>query len=206
MNETFITFIIPTLGRETLNRTIESLLKLNDPDWSALIIFDGIKNNFNISDKRIKIIEIEKIGNNENKSSAGLVRNIGLMHSNKSEWIGFVDDDDCISPEYIDNLKIEININKNIDVCIFRMAYSNGYILPTMIDRNIIKNKVGISFAIKTDISTTNFFINDLFEDYIYLKKLENKKYKILISSYVTYFVRTLPYECKFFPKILINK
>ena len=47
---------------------------------------------------------------------------------------------------------------------------------------------------------------NNPFEDYIFLKELQNKKYTILISSFVSYFVRTMPYECSLYPKILIKE
>jgi hypothetical protein len=85
------------------------------------------------------------------------------------------------------------------------MGFENKYILPTIHDGNITRNKVGISFAIKKYISYNVLFNNNPFEDFIYLKELQKKKYKILISSYVSYFVRTKPFECKIFPKKLIN-
>ena len=37
-----ITFIIPTIGRLSLNDTINSLINLENKNWKALIIFDGI--------------------------------------------------------------------------------------------------------------------------------------------------------------------
>ena len=42
-----VIFIIPSLGRQSLITTIQSLINLNNnnQDWKALIIFDGIKNN-----------------------------------------------------------------------------------------------------------------------------------------------------------------
>ena len=201
----FITFIIPTIGRLSLLDSIDTLINQDDPNWEAIILFDGIKNNFEIKDERITVIEIEKCGNLEKKNCAGLVRNIGFKYIKKSEWIGFLDDDDYLSNNYISKLKEEININNKVEVCVFRMGYENKCILPTANDRNIIRNKVGISFAIKKNISNNIFFNNNPFEDYIFLKELQKKKYKILISSYVSYFVRTKPYECGLFPKILIN-
>ena len=200
----FITFIIPTLGRDSLIDAIDSLLALKDPDWNAVIIFDGVKNKFTINDSRIKIIESEKNGDKGVRNNAGAVRNIGLKYNHCSEWIGFLDDDDYLSSDYIDNLKEEISIHKNIEVCIFRMAYHNGHILPEKLDRNITKGKVGISFAVKKEIAEKNFFINNDFEDYIYLKNLQSKKHKIVISSYVSYFIRCKPFKCVFFPKILL--
>jgi hypothetical protein len=195
----FITFIIPTLGRLSLLDSIESLINQDDSQWKAIIIFDGVKNNFEINDERITMIETEK------KNSAGDVRNFGFNYVENSEWIGFLDDDDCLSCNYISRLKEEIEINNNIEVCIFRMGYENKCILPTKNDRNIIRNKVGISFAIKKYISQNILFNNNPYEDFIFLKEIQCKKYKILISSYVCYFVRTKQYECNIFPKILIN-
>ena len=206
----FITFIIPTIGRITLINSINSLLNLKDNDWNAIIIFDGIKNNIDIKDldNRIKIIEIEKSGIEDIKNNAGIVRNIAfdiiLESDNKPDWIGFLDDDDYLSSDYICCLKDEIKINPIIDVCIFRMAYENGCIIPQKNDRNIIRNKVGISFCLKYDLIKDNKFINSPFEDYIFLKNLQHKKYKILISSYVCYFIRILPFKCDFYPKIII--
>ena len=204
MNNSFITFIITTIGRKSLILSINSLLNLKDNDWNAIIIFDGIKCNINIEDSRIEIIEIEKSGKESIKNTAGLVRNIGFNNIKNSEWIGFLDDDDYLSENYICNLKKEIQINNSIEVCIFRMAYQNGCILPSKFDKNIIRNKVGISFALKKYITDDNKFINSPFEDYLYLKNLQSKKYKIIISSYVSYFVKTHPYITDFFPKILL--
>jgi glycosyltransferase involved in cell wall biosynthesis len=207
---TFITFIIPTIGRESLKRSIQTLLNQDDNDWECIVIFDGVKKNIEINfeeDTRIKIFEIDKIGGSSDdvKSTSGLVRNFGIEKSGESEWIGFLDDDDCLSPDYISKLKKEIEMNEDIEVCIFRMAYSNKYILPTKDDRNINRFRVGISFAIKKYITEKVSFTNNPFEDFLYLKNVQYKKYKIVISSYVTYFVRTEPYECLFYPKILIN-
>jgi glycosyltransferase involved in cell wall biosynthesis len=182
----FITFIIPTIGRISLLDSINSLIEQDDDNWNAIIVFDGIKNNFEINDKRIMIIEIEKIGILDKKNNSGLVRNIGFKYVKNSEWIGFLDDDDLLSNDYISKLKEEITINNNIEVCIFRMGYENKCILPYINDKNIIRKRVGISFAIKKYILNDDvLFENNPFEDFIFLKKLQNKNYKILISSYV---------------------
>ena len=168
----FITFIIPTIGRKTLSNAIKSLLEQDDNNWNAIIIFDGVKNIelLNINDNRLKCIEIDKM------NSAGYVRNIAFNYVSNTDWIGFLDDDDTISSDYISKLKYEIYLNPNIDVCIFRMGYKNGCILPNKSVRNILIGKVGISFAIKKYIIDTNKFQNCICEDYIFLKELEKKK------------------------------
>jgi len=202
----FITFIIPTIGRPSLKQSLESLLNQTIYDWNAIVIFDGIKNNndFEINDNRIKYIEIDKIGN---VGYSGYVRNIGFKEIDyyNTEWIGFLDDDDTLGPSYIEKLKEEISIKPTIEVCIFRMSDSKGNIIPNKLIKNIIKCNIGISFAIKSQLTKNYLFQNNKYEDYIYLKNLEYKKHKIVISSYVNYFVRCKPYMTEFYPKIYIN-
>ena len=129
------------------------------------------------------------------KNKAGFVRNIGFNYVYNSDWIGFVDDDDILSNDYICKLKKEIKVNKFIDVCLFRMAHNNKLVLPNNYDKNIAKCRVGISFAIKSYITKNVLFNNNQYEDYYYLKELEYKKYKIVISQYVCYFVNTEYYK-----------
>jgi hypothetical protein len=192
-----ITFIIPTIGRITLYRAINSLLNLKNKNWKAIIIFDGIKSNFKLNDKRISIIEIEKKGVLSENNSAGLVRNVGFdFISEDCEWIGFLDDDDYISEDYIENLKLEIELNNNIDVCIFRMIDSNNLIIPPKYNIGISKCNVGISFAFRKNIIKEVSFNNSKYEDYYFLKELEFKRYKIVISPYISYFIRGESFDC----------
>lgn len=44
-NEAIVTFIIPTIGRDTLSKTIDSLINQTNPNWKAIIVFDGIPSN-----------------------------------------------------------------------------------------------------------------------------------------------------------------
>ena len=57
-----ITFIIPTIGRNTLINSIKSIENQTNSNWQIIIIFDGIKSNIEISNPKIKILEIEKKG------------------------------------------------------------------------------------------------------------------------------------------------
>ena len=45
-----ITFIVPTIGRISLNNSIKSLLNQTIENWNAIIIFDGIKCNIENND------------------------------------------------------------------------------------------------------------------------------------------------------------
>ena len=187
----FITFIIPTIGRESLNNTVNSLLKLQDTDWKAIIIFDGIKNTFSFNHPNIECIEIEKVGviNKDLHNYAGYVRNIGFKYVKDTEWIAFLDDDDYIHEMYITYLKKEINNCPTIDVCLFRMINIKLNVIPLKEDNQIIKNHCGISFAIRKKISKNIIFENDKCEDYIYLKKAEYYGFTIVLSNYITYYI-----------------
>jgi glycosyltransferase involved in cell wall biosynthesis len=182
-----ITFIIPTIGRETLQNSINSLLNQTIKEWNAIIIFDGIKSNIMINDDRITIIENKKLGLNIN--SAGLVRNFGMSYA-KTEWIAFLDDDDIISDDYIEVFYNEIKEYPKTDVLIYRM-YSNGRIIPKLDSDNFYLCDVGISFIFKKSIYDNGLvFIPDGAEDFLYLDKIRKNGYKIMISPYTKYFIR----------------
>lgn len=209
--ENKITFIIPSIGRDTLNRTINSLLNQNIEDWYAIIVFDGIKSNLHdLCDNRIQIIEIEKCGNGIN--SSGLVRNEGIKYV-KTNWIAFLDDDDTIAHDYIDKFYEELNNNiiYDIDVLIFRMVIKDNEnkirIIPKQITNNFYLCDVGISFIIKREIIDNNIlFIPDGAEDFVYLDMIRKAGYKILISKYIKYFVRNEPYIIyKYCNSVFIN-
>lgn len=179
------TFIIPTIGRPSLINTINSLLFQTNPNWKAIIIFDGIEPTINTSlDPRINIIKCPKLG--EGKNSAGNVRNFGIKQAN-TLWVSFLDDDDVISYDYIETLINELKYN--VDIIIFRMIINNR-ILPTLDTYGLIGGEVGIGFSIKKSIfDDGHIFYPSYKEDYDYLIEASNKKYKLMISPYIKYFV-----------------
>ncbi len=216
----YITFIIPTIGRETLLKTIDSLIQQTVKSWRCIIVFDGIKISdypklFEFIQKidNIVILECDKKGAPPN--SAGKVRNeaFALMSSDKnstinsntnsnnnmsstlppnllSKWIGFVDDDDVLHPKYIEYLQEEEKTNPNVECVIFRMMDRNNNVVPTMKDKNIIAGHVGISFVIKKELSEKHKFENSSHEDFCFLKTLQMAKIPIIISPYISYFVQ----------------
>uniref|UniRef100_A0A6C0DJ82 Glycosyltransferase 2-like domain-containing protein n=1 Tax=viral metagenome TaxID=1070528 RepID=A0A6C0DJ82_9ZZZZ len=100
-----LTFIIPSIGRNTLQNTIQSLENQTNANWCAIIIFDGCTPNFKTTNPKIKIIQIEKLGQGVN--SAGLVRNEGIKLA-ETEWIAFVDDDDTLAINYVETFYEEL--------------------------------------------------------------------------------------------------
>ena len=185
-SDAFVTFIIPTIGRETLPQTLKSLINQTDINWKAIVIFDGISSTIESPDSRIKIIELGK-GTN----SAGLVRNYGIKFVD-TEWIAFVDDDDSVSCNYVNILKNEILEYNDADLIIFRMMLGNSTtILPLLETDTFHGSLVGISFAVKKKLfEEGHLFEPSPGEDYYYLDGARTKNYKIMISPHITYFVR----------------
>ena len=188
-----MTFIIPTIGRVTLEKTIRSLQKQTSVNWLAIVIFDDVTPSIENNDPRILFLLCNKLG--EGPNYAGRVRNYG-MNFVKTNWIAFLDDDDSISPNYVETFNEEI-INFSADVVIFRMHFDNN-ILPELDTSDLQKGKVGISFAIKKKLVDSGFiFSPSEYEDYDYLSLLKSNNYTIMISPYVLYFVRDYDVKCE---------
>lgn len=188
-----VTFIIPTLGRSTLEKTIKSLQKQTCVNWLAIVIFDNVTPNIKINDPRILFITCDKLG--EHYNYAGRVRNYGMKFV-KTNWIAFLDDDDSISPNYVEVFNKEI-LAYSTDVIIFRMRRDND-IFPDLDTNDIHKCKVGISFAIKKNIVNAGLlFSPSQYEDFYYLSLIRSNNYTIMISPYVLYFVREYDVKCE---------
>ena len=184
-NMPLITFIIPTIGRDTLGRTVQSIKNQTRTNWKAIIIFDGIKPNINEKDERIKIIQIEKKGR---LNYAGRVRNSGIEIVD-TEWVAFVDDDDTLTKNYLEVFENEIN--DSLDVLIFRML-KGTQVLPPYEHTDFVKNFVGISFSAKTKLFKNEniWFEESSTEDYDILDKFRSNNKNIKITNEITYIVR----------------
>jgi glycosyltransferase involved in cell wall biosynthesis len=188
-----ITFIIPSINRPSLYRTINSLIQQKNPNWKAIIVFDGVKSNINITDNRFSIINIDKIGK---KNNAGEVRNIAIKEVD-TEWCGFVDDDDTLLNNYVELFYEYITNESYLDVILFRMKKSNR-IIPEYNENNLIwtpHGNVGISFCTKTDILKIYKFVPHNREDFNLIDKLNKNKKKIMISDKITYLVNNTSFN-----------
>jgi glycosyltransferase involved in cell wall biosynthesis len=186
MDDNNITFIIPTIGRESLKNTLISLQNQTIEKWSAIIIFDDCDVNINNIDDRIKIVCCNKLGSNIN--NAGLVRNYGINLVD-TKWIAFLDDDDVIDETYLQKFYEELELNNGFDVLIFRMNLC-GRVIPRLDTDNFYINDVGISFVAKKEIFNSGMkFVPDGAEDFLLLNQIRKKNYKMIISPYVMYYV-----------------
>lgn len=182
-----ITFIIPSLNRPTIKRTIESLLSQTSEKWKAIVIYDGVDGEL-FEDERIKTIKIDKTGLVGPKNGqSGLVRNEGIKLT-ETDWIGFLDDDDTIDSNYVKTL---IEKYTKYDFVVWRMKYENGMVLPPFSLNDLVFARVGISFCYKKSIFKELLFSqNRDGEDFDFLMELKKQSNKFIITPEVMYNVR----------------
>jgi glycosyltransferase involved in cell wall biosynthesis len=177
-----ITFVIPTINRDTLARAIESLKNQTVNDWNAIVVFDGVE-EICFNDSRIQSLRIEKSGV---AGQSGVVRNYGIKGC-KTEWIGFLDDDDTITPDYVETL---LNKYEDKDLVIWKMIYADGLVLPPKDHHTINVNCVGISFCFKNKFENVLFDRNYHLEDFEFLEKMQSLTDNWIIAEEICYKVR----------------
>jgi len=182
-----ITFIIPSLNRSTIKRTIESLINQTSDNWKAIVIYDGVDGE-KFDDERVTTIKIDKTGLVGPKNGqSGLVRNEGIKLVD-TDWIGFLDDDDSLDKNYV---KALFEKYQKYDFVVWRMVYENGFILPPMSMNDLVFAHVGISFCYNKNIFKELLFSqNRDGEDFDFLMELKKQSNKFIITPEVMYNVR----------------
>lgn len=195
----FVTFIVPTVGRESLKRAIDSLYAQEDDDWNAIIVGDG--NNpartpgIELEDQdlnRVVFIDAGTFG------SAGETRNAGLDFFrlngiNTMRWIAFLDDDDHLDPTYVDLLKARSEDYPWAEFIVFRMKHPQLGILPPP-SGELRLGTVGISFAAKEEIMRDKRFVKEdvsrlYHEDWTMIEEL-SRDHHGFIAPEIAYYVR----------------
>jgi len=166
---------MPTLNRPSISYSVESIQNQTVKDWKLIICGDGVQPpKFN--DDRIQTIHIPK--RNQSKARQATLPLV------QTDWVAFVDDDDWITPDYLEKF---LKFTHNSDVIISQMLYQ-GNVIPQ--EHKIIYATVGICFAVKTEIWKKNPMPDPHGEDFKFLKSLEEQNYKISFTDYCGYFVR----------------
>ena len=181
-----ITFIIPSLNRPTISRSIDSLINQTNPNWDCVVIYDG-GDGIDFYDERVQTIKIEKTGTiGPFNGQSGLVRNVGISMC-KTKWIGFLDDDDTLNPNYVDDLFKKYN---DYDFVVWRMRYSDGRVLPPFGSNDLSFGNVGISFCYKNKFEGLLFDSNRNGEDFDMVTKLKSLTNNFIITPEVYYNIR----------------
>lgn len=186
-----ITFVIPSIGRESLSKTLSSLVQQTNQDWKAIVGLDGLRlEEVTIDiplDERIEIIELEKAGKIGKKHGVGgEVRN-SIIHRIEDGIIAFVDDDDTLDKHYVEKIYEHFE-DQRVDCLVLRAIHPNGFVMPPVGMRQLRLGKVGISFAVKKHFLLKHdlFFEPSEAEDFDLLRRISLKG-KIKLSDYIGY-------------------
>jgi glycosyltransferase involved in cell wall biosynthesis len=153
------TFIIPSMGRDTLERAIKSAEAAGG-----------------------KVLhEIDK-----NHEGPSVIRN-KLIKKAKTEWVSFLDDDDTVTTDYVEKLDKELQMSPQADVVVFKEFFLNGLVIPVPGEPKVAWGNVGIAFSVKREAALAHPFQHIRYEDYEFLKTLEGFGYLISFSPYCTY-------------------
>ena len=109
-SDDFVTFIIPSLGRKTLLRSLDSLRSQTNNRWKAVVVFDNIDPIVE-SDEKVSVYRYNK----PHGHLAGAVRNFALPLVD-TEFVAFLDDDDFLHNTYVDRI---LYWSENYDLIIF---------------------------------------------------------------------------------------
>ncbi len=120
-----VTVVLPTQGRSSLTRSVQSVFEQSFPLAEVLVIDDSLKQDVNFSNG--ESITVLRTGGNKGPSFA---RNLGLGMA-KSDWIAFLDDDDFWLPNHIESL-LDFCQSNNLDAG-YSSAKVSGKIRPKKI-------------------------------------------------------------------------
>ncbi len=129
-----VSIIVPVYNtKDYLHRCVDSILAQTFTDFELLLIDDGstdssgiICDNYASRDCRVKVFHKENGG----VSSA---RNIGLKNA-AGEWVCFVDSDDTVHQDYLNNLVSAINENVEMVISFSVSVFMNKTVEPTYRD------------------------------------------------------------------------
>jgi len=176
-----ISIIVPMYNvQDFIERCVNSILLNNFKDYELILVNDGSSDNtINIvneiakKDKRIKIID-----NSHNGVSYS--RNTGIKQA-KGDYIGFIDADDEIMPNYLDTLySLATKYDADWVYCDSKIV-DDGFTRPD-IDNKAVFDKETIIDEENLDVIKSYIFFND---DYLNRKSLRNPVMSLYRTSII---------------------
>lgn len=177
-----VEFIVPSEGRRSLTRALESLRSQTETYWGAIIVIDGMEGcrgdevsvvaaklilhkmsrvstlsdqlpiHDFLHDRRYKFFCIYEKIGRSNW--AGNIRNVAISQTN-STWVAFLDDDDALHEDYLKHLFVAIQSYPSISAIVFRMLGERRrtlQIIPPYGMRMLRPHWFGISFAMHSSL------------------------------------------------------
>ena len=196
MNE-IVTFVVPSLNRPSLPRSLGSIVNQTDPRWKAIVCFDrrpGARiqtdHVFEFSNPKVSVFDYEDPGDTVKgmTSGPGPVRNYAVSKAD-TEWVAFLDDDDALTDDYVSRLAEE---GEGADAIVFRMIYTNGNFLPRefMTPHKFSLGHFGVSSAVRRSVFDKIQYTRGRGEDYRLIRDIKAAGMCVKFSKYATYLIR----------------
>lgn len=188
--KTLFSVIIPTYNRpDYIIRSVSSICSLNRADTEIVVVNDGSTLSYN----RFLSLYKSEIKYIENSASFGAARsrNIGTQLS-VGEWLVFLDDDDELSDDYLDNLASKIGTSENpssfwTGAKIISKNGSYERIFPEKYDDNKYLVKDFLSVGTGFGFSINRKIFNDLgkFDESFHIGEDTEFFFNLLSSEYI---------------------
>lgn len=180
MNKKIFTIIIPVYNAErTIERTLASLISNKDFISEVIVVNDNCTDNTLNKINNFIIFYPIRIINSLGKKNPGAARATGML-SAQSDWITFVDSDDCLTPSSLYYVYKKIQKYPNLKLLHTQtIYYESGSFDPFSIDR--MDNSCGGNFYNLKYLKD-----NDLYP-HMTLKMAEDEYFNEKISRYILY-------------------
>ena len=192
MTEIFNTFIIATIGRPSLKKSIESVLAQDKAgNHKVIVIFDNCKINKCVNDERVIYLRTE-----ENVWGTG-ARNFGIDYIKNNNitttYISFLDDDDYITNDYAEVLYSHRKYDLVIHTIDFPWHPVHRRYLPPKKGTGIKRGEIGVAISVrgKKLIDSNIKYDEEAAADFFFAQKLLDAKFKHFKTGKVTYIAPT---------------
>ena len=168
-----LTVVIPTTGRESLERAYASADACAD---QVIVVADNTPDT--PADLHV------------NYGCPGLVRNAAIPYVT-GDWVGFLDDDDILVPDVY--RPVTEALSADFDVVVHTMNDPQLGLIPRP-GLVLFHGNVGISFAMRTALWTQHPFLpgppRSINEDYGLVRLMQDQERRVAVSQAVAYIVR----------------
>jgi len=188
VNKCFNIFVIATIGRKSLEKSIQSVL---DQDVKGnnkiIVVFDGIPVKKVIEDERIIYIRTA------DKVHGAGARNAGIEYIEKNKidsiYVSFLDDDDYISSNYGEQLYKHKKWDVVIHSIYFPWHPKDRQILPANKGTGIQRGDIGVAISVKKSklLKSNVKYSNIKAADYFFVKELIDSNLTHYKTGIVTY-------------------
>lgn len=148
-----ISVIVPVFNAEKyLCQCIDSILSQSYTDFELLLIDDGsIDKSGDICDEYARKDDRVRVFHKEN-GGVSSARNLGLDNA-KGEWISFVDADDRVETDYLENLISHVNNTIDLVVSYARIFDKNGNSCREVYPSKLITNENFEEMFVENDMN-----------------------------------------------------